>query len=76
VTAPSNPNQEAIVHPNAAEHDYRAIIVEGGAVVGAMFVGPPGTGKLCSELIERRPDLTPILADLRGGDWDALEKAL
>jgi NAD(P)H-nitrite reductase large subunit len=73
---PATTSQEAIVHTGGDENEHRLLIVENDAVVGAVFVGPPGTGRVAADLIERRPDLTPILPRLRRGNWNALEKAL
>jgi NAD(P)H-nitrite reductase large subunit len=73
---PATAGQEAIVHTGGDENEHRLLIVENGAAVGAVFVGPPGTGRVAADLIERRPDLTPILPELRCGNWDVLEKVL
>ncbi len=53
---------------------HRKIIVENGRIVGAIFVGPPGIGKHIGAAIQKNADLTPILDDLRKGQWDALAK--
>lgn len=73
---PSGPDQEAIFDTETDENEHRLLIVDNGALAGVMFVGPPGTGRLATDLIERRPDLTTILTDLRQGRWEALEKVL
>lgn len=73
---PATTGQEAIVAPGGDDNAHRLLIVENDAVVGAVFVGPPGTGRFAADLIERRPDLTQILPELRRGNWDALEKVI
>lgn len=73
---PGTADQEAIVDAGGDANVHRLLVVENGAVAGAIIVGPPGTGRVAADLIERRPDLTPILPELRYGNWDALEKRL
>ena len=73
---PGTADQEAIVDAGGDANVHRLLVVENGAVAGAIIVGPPGTGRVAADLIERRPDLTPILPELRCGNWDALEKRL
>lgn len=73
---PGTADQEAIVDAGGDANVHRLLVVENGAVAGAIIVGPPGTGRVAVDLIERRPDLTPILPELRCGNWDALEKRL
>ncbi len=62
----------ALVDPSETDEQHRLLVVTGGRLAGAVFVGPPGTGALAGELIEKRPDLTPVLARLQNGDWAAL----
>ncbi|MEM5471887.1 FAD-dependent oxidoreductase [Hoeflea sp. AS60] len=74
--AAEGPNQEAIVAPSQGENEHRLLVVEDGKIVGAVFVGPSGTGKHVTELIDQRPDLGPVLDDLRRGDWSVLGRVL
>lgn len=58
------------------ENEHRLLVVEDGRFVGAVFVGPSGTGKYVAALINQRPDLGPVLDDLRRGDWTVLARVL
>ena len=50
------------------------LIVDGSKIVGAVFVGPPGVGKSIETIIQSNPDVTPVIADLRRGNWEALSR--
>ncbi len=41
-------------------------------MVGALSVGPPGTGRYLADLMETKPDLSIVVDRLRKGQWDAL----
>lgn len=43
---------------------------------GAVFVGPPGIGKFIGPLVQKDPDVTAVLAELREGKWEALGRLL
>ncbi|HEY1721972.1 MAG TPA: FAD-dependent oxidoreductase [Magnetospirillaceae bacterium] len=74
LTEPKSDAQEMITDADEPENIHRKIIVENGRVVGAVFVGPPGIGKHIGAVITKNADLTPILDELRKGNWDALAK--
>jgi NADPH-dependent 2,4-dienoyl-CoA reductase/sulfur reductase-like enzyme/ferredoxin len=74
IIAPSEPTHELIVDAADSENEHRLVVVEGGRLLGALVVGPPGTGKHVAEIIERRPDLTPVVCNLRAGNWSALHE--
>lgn len=65
--------QELLTDPHEDEDTHRLVVLEGSRLLGAVFVGPPGTGKPVPELIERRADLGEIATALRGGDWSVLD---
>ena len=74
IIAPSEPTQELIVDAADSADEHRLVVVEGGRLLGALVVGPPGTGKHVAEIIERRPDLTPVVGSLRAGNWASLQE--
>lgn len=76
LTEPANDAQE--VFRSAEDHadEHRSLIVENGRIVGAVFVGPPGVGEFVGPVIQKNPDMTPVLAELRQGNWDALGRLL
>lgn len=63
---------EEIVDPNEGDNIRRRLFVQSGKIVGAVFVGPPGTGKQVATAIQTNADVTPILERLRAFEWDAL----
>ena len=75
LTEAKNDAQETIADADEPDNIHRKLIVENGHIVGAVFVGPPGIGKHISNAITKNADLTPILDELRKGNWDALAKA-
>lgn len=73
LTEAKTEQQETIEGDAVDEHTHRKLIVEGGRIAGAVFVGPPGIGKHIGPVIQKKADLTPILEDLRQGRWEKLE---
>jgi NAD(P)H-nitrite reductase large subunit len=74
LTEPNSDKQEVIADAEEPENIHRKLIVENGRIAGAVFVGPPGIGKHIGPAIQKNADLTPILDELRKGNWDALAK--
>ena len=72
LTDATGDQQETIGDDGADESTHRKIIVENGKLVGAVFVGPPGTGKHIAAAINNGIPLAPVLDDLRHGKWDRL----
>jgi hypothetical protein len=68
----AHPGQEVIHSAEEPAHERRMLIVDGSRIVGAIFVGPPGVGKFIGTIIQSNPDITPVIADLRRGNWEAL----
>ena len=64
--------QQVIVDREETEEHHRLLVIANGKLTGAVFVGPPGTSALAGELIEKRPDMTPVMDRLDAGDWSAL----
>lgn len=50
----------------------RRLFVTGDHITGAVFVGPPGTGKDVAQAIQKKADVSPIMNRLRKGEWEAL----
>tara|TARA_R110002050_G_scaffold300447_2_gene469830 strand:+ start:572 stop:3214 length:2643 start_codon:yes stop_codon:yes gene_type:complete len=61
--------------PSDSRNQHRRLIIKGGKLKGAVFVGPPGIGKDLAHVIQTQADLTPIIERLREGDWKALGEA-
>jgi NAD(P)H-nitrite reductase large subunit len=76
LTEKTRDTQEVIGGSEEAADQHRLLIVEDGRIVGAVFVGPPGIGKFIGPLVQKDPDVTPVLAELRGGQWEALGRLL
>ncbi|WNK00262.1 FAD-dependent oxidoreductase [Thalassospiraceae bacterium LMO-JJ14] len=51
---------------------HRRLVIKDGILKGAVFVGPPGTGKDLAQVIQSQVDLSPIIGRLQEGDWKAL----
>ena len=60
---------------DSAEPDnlHRKMFVKDGRAVGAVFVGPPGTGKEIARIIQQRLEVSNVLDRLRRFEWSALE---
>ncbi len=63
---------EEIVDPNEGENIHRKLFVKDGQIVGAVFVGPPGTGNDVAQAIQSGTDITPVIDRLRKFEWGAL----
>lgn len=65
---------EEICDPNEPENIHRRLFIENGKIVGAVFVGPPGTVKDVALAIQSGKSVALILERLRTYDWSALAK--
>jgi nitrite reductase (NADH) large subunit len=63
---------EEICDPDEPENEHRRLFISDGRIVGAVFVGPPGTGQDVGAAIQKKADLSGILDRLRNKDWAAL----
>jgi nitrite reductase (NADH) large subunit len=72
IISPADATHELIADAADNDDEHRLVVVEGGRLVGALVVGPPGTGRHVAEIIEQRPDLTAVIGSLREGNWDSL----
>ena len=76
LTEPANDAQEVFRSAEDRADEHRLLIIDNGRIVGAVFVGPPGVGKFIGPVIQKNSDVTPVLAELRQGNWDALGRLL
>ena len=51
-----------------------AYIVRSGQLAGGLYVGPPGSAKAFTKLLQQPLDLTPVRAELRAGSLDGLKR--
>ena len=65
-------DSEELMDSDEPENIHRRLVVKGGRITGAVFVGPPGTGKDLAQAIQNRADISGVLERLRNGDWEAL----
>lgn len=63
---------EEIADPDEPENEHRRLFIAGGQIVGAVFVGPPGTGQDVGQAIQKKADVSGIIERLRNKDWAAL----
>jgi len=50
------------------------LVVRHGQLAGGLYVGPPGTAKAFTKLLQQPVDLGPIRAELRAGSLDGLKR--
>jgi NADPH-dependent 2,4-dienoyl-CoA reductase/sulfur reductase-like enzyme/ferredoxin len=72
LTDPAGDKHEVIGNDEGDDSVHRKLILEDGKLVGAVFVGPPGTGKHIAAAINNRTPIGPVLDDLRHGKWERL----
>ncbi|MFN8490657.1 MAG: FAD-dependent oxidoreductase [Caldilineaceae bacterium] len=69
---PQNAAEQVIVFEEEATHRYRKLIIAGGKIVGAILLGYPQEAPGVAEAVKQQMDVTPYLAALQAGDWQAL----
>ena len=50
------------------------LVVRHGQLAGGLYVGPPGTAKAFTKLLQQPVDLAPLRAELRVGSLDGLKR--
>ena len=55
-----------------AHHHYRKLIIRDGRIAGAILLGYPLEAPGVAAAVKQKLDVTPLLDDLRRGDWDEL----
>jgi NAD(P)H-nitrite reductase large subunit len=61
-------------HAREGDEAWWRLIVRSGQLAGGLYVGPPGSAKAFTKLLQQPVDLGPIRAELRAGNLDALKK--
>jgi len=68
-----NKGQEQIADDDEQDHERKMLIVDDGKIIGAVFVGPPGTSRDVGPVIQKNADVSAIMEQLRTGDWSSLK---
>jgi nitrite reductase (NADH) large subunit len=61
-------------HARDGDEAWWRLIVRSGQLAGGLYVGPPGSAKAFTKLLQQPLDLAPIRAELRAGNLEALKK--
>ena len=60
-------------HAREGDAAWWRLIVRHGQLVGGLYVGPPGTAKAFTKLLQQPVDLAPLRAELRRGSLEGLK---
>ena len=60
-------------HARDGDPAWWRLIVRHGQLVGGLYVGPPGTAKAFTKLLQQPVDLAPLRAELRQGSLEGLK---
>lgn len=60
-------------HAREGDEAWWRLVVRHGQLVGGLYVGPPGSAKAFTKLLQQPVDIAPIRAELRAGQLDALK---
>jgi len=63
-------------HAREGDTAWWRLVVRSGQLAGGLYVGPPGTAKLFTKLLQQPVDLAPARAALQAGDLEPLKKLL
>ena len=61
-------------HAREGDAAWWRLVVRHGQLAGGLYVGPPGSAKAFTKLLQQPVDLAPIRAELRAGNLDALKQ--
>ena len=61
-------------HAREGDAAWWRLVVRHGQLAGGLYVGPPGSAKAFTKLLQHPVDLAPIRAELRAGRLDALSQ--
>ena len=63
-------------HARPEDEAWWRLVVRHGQLAGGLYVGPPGTAKAFTKLLQQPVDLGPLRAELRAGRLQGLAKRL
>ncbi len=61
-------------HAREGDEAWWRLVVRHGQLVGGLYVGPPGSAKAFTKLLQQPVDLAPIRAQLAAGQLDAIKQ--
>jgi NADPH-dependent 2,4-dienoyl-CoA reductase/sulfur reductase-like enzyme/ferredoxin len=61
-------------HAREGDDAWWRLVVRHGQLAGGLYVGPPGTAKAFTKLLQQPVDLGPLRAELRAGSLDGLKR--
>lgn len=61
-------------HAREGADAWWRLVVRHGQLAGGLYVGPPGTAKAFTKLLQQPVDLGPLRAELRAGSLDGLKR--
>ncbi|KPF52479.1 hypothetical protein D621_11470 [beta proteobacterium AAP51] len=61
-------------HAREGDAAWWRLVVRHGQLAGGLYVGPPGTAKAFTKLLQQPVDLAPVREELRAGQLEALKK--
>jgi NADPH-dependent 2,4-dienoyl-CoA reductase/sulfur reductase-like enzyme/ferredoxin len=61
-------------HAREGDEAWWRLVVRHGQLAGGLYVGPPGSAKAFTKLLQQPVDLGPLRAELRAGSLDGLRK--
>ena len=61
-------------HARDGDPAWWRLVVRSGQLAGGLYVGPPGTAKAFTRLLQQPVDLGPIRAELRAGNLEGLKR--
>jgi NAD(P)H-nitrite reductase large subunit len=60
-------------HAREGDPAWWRLVVRHGQLAGGLYVGPPGTAKAFTRLLQQPVDLAPLREELRAGSLDGLK---
>ena len=61
-------------HARADDPAWWRLVVRHGQLAGGLYVGPPGTAKAFTKLLQQPPDFTPLRESLRAGSLEGVKR--